>query len=194
LTLNITARSQSDRHPARYEYERCWSCEVLMERGFSRIRTEGRCLLLNLPYVNRHSKMAYDFFFLSDHPLEDSPQLRPSGYFTVTSSIGRIKHFEDLILIPPIAVCLGIGVLLRDAYLERLPGALREKQLPSGEKIQKCVYSPHSLRATKATLLLMPGSPFESAQDLLDANMTTTQIYDKRRRSVRDSASHKVPI
>jgi hypothetical protein len=31
--------------------------------------------------------------------------------------------------------------------------------------------------------------------DLLDhKHITTTQIYDKRRRSVRDSASHKVPI
>jgi site-specific recombinase XerD len=80
-------------------------------------------------------------------------------------------------------------------YLERLPGAMQEKELPSGEKIQVCVYSPHSLRATTATLLLDSGVPIESVQDLLDhKHITTTQIYDKRRRSVRDSASHKVPI
>ena len=35
----------------------------------------------------------------------------------------------------------------------------------------------------------------ESVHDLFDHNhITTMQIYDKRRRSMRDSASHKVPI
>ena len=81
------------------------------------------------------------------------------------------------------------------SYLERLPGAMQERELPSGEKIQECVYSPHPLRATTATLLLDGREPIESVQDLLDhKHITTTQIYDKRRRSVRDSASHKVPI
>lgn len=81
------------------------------------------------------------------------------------------------------------------SYLERLPGAMQEKELPSGEKVQQCVYSPHSMRATTATLLLDSSVPIESVQDLLDhKHITTTQIYDKRRRSVRDSASHKVPI
>jgi site-specific recombinase XerD len=81
------------------------------------------------------------------------------------------------------------------SYLERLPGAMREKELPSGKKVMECIYSPHSLRATTATLLLDSSVPIESVQDLLDhKHITTTQIYDKRRRSVRDSASHKVPI
>jgi site-specific recombinase XerD len=80
-------------------------------------------------------------------------------------------------------------------YLERLPSAMQEKELPSGEKIRECIYSPHSLRATTATLLLDSSVAIESVQDLLDhKHITTTQIYDKRRRSVRDSASHKVPI
>lgn len=80
-------------------------------------------------------------------------------------------------------------------YLERLPGAMREKELPTGEKVRECVFSPHSMRATTATLLLDSGVPIESVQDLLDhKHISTTQIYDKRRRSVRDSASHKVPI
>jgi site-specific recombinase XerD len=58
-----------------------------------------------------------------------------------------------------------------------------------------CGYSPHSLRATTASLLLDDREPIESVQDLFDRmHITTTQIYDKRRRSVRDSASHKVPI
>lgn len=81
------------------------------------------------------------------------------------------------------------------SYLERLPGAMQEKELPSGERVRECVYSPHSLRATTATLLLDSSVPIESVQDLLDhKHITTTQIYDKRRRSVRDSASHKMPI
>lgn len=81
------------------------------------------------------------------------------------------------------------------SYLERLPGAMQEKELPSGEKIQECVYSPHSLRATTATLLLDAREPIESVQDLLDhKHITTTQIYDNQWRFVRDSASHKVPI
>lgn len=80
------------------------------------------------------------------------------------------------------------------SYLERLPGAMQENEA-DGEKVQVCVYSPHSLRATTATLLLDTSVPIESVQDLLDhKHITTTQIYDKRRRSVRDSASHKVPI
>jgi integrase/recombinase XerC len=80
-------------------------------------------------------------------------------------------------------------------YLERLPGAMQETVLPDGEKGQVCIYSPHSLRATTATLLLDSSVAIESVQELLDhKHITTTQIYDKRRRSVRDSASHKVPI
>lgn len=86
-------------------------------------------------------------------------------------------------------------------YFSRLPGAMQEKEIigddgkPTGETVQVCVYSPHSIRATTATLLLDAGVPIESVQELLDhKHITTTQIYDKRRRSVRDSASHKVPI
>jgi len=81
------------------------------------------------------------------------------------------------------------------SYLERLPSSVQEVELPTGEKVRRCVYSPHSLRATTATLLLDSGVAIEAVQDLLDhKHITTTQIYDKRRRSVRDSASHKVPI
>lgn len=80
-------------------------------------------------------------------------------------------------------------------YLERLPGTKHEVELPDKSKVRQCIYSPHSLRATSATLLLDSGVPIESVQDLLDhKHITTTQIYDKRRRSVRDSASHKLAI
>jgi site-specific recombinase XerD len=81
------------------------------------------------------------------------------------------------------------------AYLERLPGAMHEVDLPDGRKERHCIYSPHSLRATAATLLLDSGVAIEAVQELLDhKHITTTQIYDKRRRAVRDSASHKMPI
>jgi site-specific recombinase XerC len=51
------------------------------------------------------------------------------------------------------------------------------------------------MRATTATLLLDSSVGIESVQELVDhKHVTTTQIYDKRRRSVRDSASHEVPI
>lgn len=80
-------------------------------------------------------------------------------------------------------------------YLECLPGSIQDVELPNGQKEQRCLYSPHSLRATTATLLLDTGVAIEAVQELLDhKHITTTQIYDKRRRSVRDSASHKVPI
>lgn len=50
-----------------------------------------------------------------------------------------------------------------------------------------CVYLPHSRRAMIAALVLDSGAAIEEAQDLLDyKHITMTQIYDKRRRSVRD--------
>ena len=57
------------------------------------------------------------------------------------------------------------------------------------------LYSPHSLRATTATLLLDSGVDIVKVQGLLGhRHVTTTQIYDKRRRSTAESASHEVPI
>ena len=80
-------------------------------------------------------------------------------------------------------------------YLSKLPGSMRETVLPDGSIVKVCAYSPHSLRATTATLLLDAGVDIRKVQDLLGhRHITTTQIYDKRRRTVADSASHDVPI
>ena len=62
-------------------------------------------------------------------------------------------------------------------------------------KINRCVYTPHSLRATTATLLLDAGVDIIKVKELLvHRHVTTTQIYDKRRRSLKEGASHDVPI
>jgi site-specific recombinase XerD len=80
-------------------------------------------------------------------------------------------------------------------YLNRLPGASKELIAPDGSKSVRCIYTPHSLRATTATLLLDAGVDITKVQKLLGhRHITTTQIYDKRRRATSESASHDVPI
>jgi site-specific recombinase XerD len=73
-------------------------------------------------------------------------------------------------------------------YLARLPKAMREVVNPDGSKSLRCVYSPHSLRATAATLL-EAGVDIAKVQELLGhRHITTTQIYDKRRRQAHEGA------
>jgi site-specific recombinase XerD len=84
-------------------------------------------------------------------------------------------------------------LLLR--YLCALPSAMHAVEKPDGTVTRECIYSPHSLRATAATLLLDSGVDIVKVQDLLGhRHITTTQIYDKRRRHVSEGASHDVPI
>ena len=81
-------------------------------------------------------------------------------------------------------------------YLRLLPSSLIEVGRDKNElPIFECKYSPHSLRATTATLLLEAGEDIRKVQDLLGhRHVITTQIYDQRRISKQDSASHHVPI
>ncbi len=85
--------------------------------------------------------------------------------------------------------------LLIESYLERPPGAMKDDQLEGGQTIRRCIYTPHSLRATTATLLLDANVDIIKVKDLLgQRHVTTTQIYDKRRRSTSESASHLLAI
>src|SRR5262245_15906149 len=84
---------------------------------------------------------------------------------------------------------------LIQGYLRRLPGATKKEQIEDGSEVEYCIYTPHSLRATTATLLLDAGVDIKKVQDLLGhRHITTTQIYDKRRIAASQSASHDVPI
>jgi integrase/recombinase XerD len=88
---------------------------------------------------------------------------------------------------------------LLQGYLTRLPGSMREEDVTGHDgavrKVKRCVYTPHSLRATTATLLLDAGVDIIKVKDLLGhRHVTTTQIYDKRRCSAKEGASHDVPI
>ena len=82
-----------------------------------------------------------------------------------------------------------------EGYLVQLPGAVKEAQLLDGSTARQSVYTPHSLRATTATLLLDAGVDIIKVKELLGhRHVTTTQIYDKRRRSTSESASHLLAI
>lgn len=80
-------------------------------------------------------------------------------------------------------------------YLSALPNSMRERINDEGLPIRECIYSPHSLRATTATILLDSGVDIIKVQELLGhKHITTTQIYDKRRRHTSEGASHEIPI
>ena len=76
-------------------------------------------------------------------------------------------------------------------YLEQLPRAMREVEHPDGTTKMRCDYTPHSLRATQADAA---GAPITAIQELLGhKQVKTTQVYIKRKRSTKESASHLLP-
>lgn len=80
-------------------------------------------------------------------------------------------------------------------YLTKLPRSMKEHELPDGSIELRCLYSPHSIRATTATLLLDAGEDIRDVQKLLGhRHVTVTQVYDKRRRGTKDSASHRLSL
>jgi integrase len=83
---------------------------------------------------------------------------------------------------------------LIQGYLQRLPQAARPDEGGPPSAL-RCVYTPHSLRATTATLLLGAGIDIRKVQEFLGhRHVTTTQIYDKRRIAAAQGASHDMPI
>ena len=96
-------------------------------------------------------------------------------------------------------MCVVTMYNLLQGFLARLPGSTLEEEVTAEDgsttKVTRCVYTPHSLRATTATLLLDAGVDIIKVKELLGhKHVTTTQIYDKRRRSLKEGASHDVPI
>jgi integrase/recombinase XerC len=138
---------------------------------------------------NRHRTIGLHFAaaeaiaeYIDRAGLTDGPLFRPRR----TSNTDRLveRHFHPMGMYHVIMV-----------YLRRLPGATKREILRDGRTVPRCIYTPHSLRATTATLLLGAGVDMRKVQDLLGhRHVTTTQIYDKRRIAVSESASHDVPI
>lgn len=78
-----------------------------------------------------------------------------------------------------------------NTYLERLPGAMVE----ADDGSRDCRYSPHTLRATTATLLDEAGVPIKRIQELLGhKDMRVTRAYIKLLRDTKKSASHDMPL
>ena len=84
---------------------------------------------------------------------------------------------------------------LLQSYLAKLPGTMKQTLDREGDPREQCIYTPHSLRATAATLLRNAGVDITAVQELLGhKDVKVTQGYDKTRRSVTESASHLVPL
>jgi site-specific recombinase XerD len=66
--------------------------------------------------------------------------------------------------------------------------------LPSPTKDADSRYTPHSFRAAVINALFEAGVGIEEVADLVGhSNVNTTKGYQRKRRAMTDSASHKLP-
>lgn len=129
----------------------------------------GRLRLIGLHYTAARALDAY----LKESGLAAGPLFRPLRGFQSSRPMSAVSMYT---------------LILR--YLSQLPGSMRIR-----DGRPRCLYTPHSLRATTATLLLQQGADITKVQELLGHRyVTTTQLYDKRRRSLTEGASHQVPL
>jgi len=75
-------------------------------------------------------------------------------------------------------------------YLSRLPNALRERESPDGSKVMERVSTPHSLRATAATLLLDSGVDIMEVKELLGHRHVTPPRFTTNAGAPRAKARH----
>ena len=72
---------------------------------------------------------------------------------------------------------------------------MKTERAAGGTEVQEYGFSPHSLRATAATLLREVGVDIKKVQTLLGhKDVKTTMVYDKRRIKVAEGASHEIPV
>lgn len=149
------------------------------------------------------AKRAIGINFIAAEALRDyvkTAELTGGPLFRARSS-ARSEKLSDR----PIAQVSMYRILMD--YLERVPGAMVEEDVrgevgvpargENGETLthRRCRYTPHSLRATTATLLDEAGVGIKKIQDLLGhRDIRVTQTYIKLGNDTRKSASHEVPL
>jgi site-specific recombinase XerD len=181
-----------------------------MPKGDDAIACRDRAIIDFYLYTGARIATGCTLTMSDFHDVEDNPTLRLQMKGGKTKTMGLHWRAADSIRRYIKKAGLGSGPLFRAransrntalgeeaisvpsmfrilrSYLSKLP-----KAMDGGE----CRYHPHVLRATTATLLLEKGEDIRKVQELLGhRHVTTTQVYDKRRISTRQSASHDVPI
>ena len=88
----------------------------------------------------------------------------------------------------------GMSAILQ-SYFDRIPGGLEPRRNDDGEEVLVPVFSPHSIRATTATILDSQEVQRAKIQKLLGHKKPeTTDGYCQTEHAGRDSASHLMPL